>query len=268
MVADALGVDRGSGRMLMSDYDQDGRVRTMAYAGALAGILIPILIWVFVAMQYKREVTDKRPATFPQVSDLPPDLSLASMPDFKYGLCACKEDRQYCWHGWCLEGIRTGDSYKAAGVGSFWGVLGAFLITWLVAQVLGLAVQVALYEAMRDSVHNERLQRQNVIGNFGWYVANFFLAAYLASLRQKLRSKLGDPQPGGKYCQDLMFWWWCSCCVSIQEARQVDEATGTRVACCFQLSKVEPPAMQQVGQPAVVVVGNGQPVVVQGTVLG
>lgn len=96
--------------------------------------------------------------------------------------------------------------------------------------------------------------------NLTWFIMNLFLALWLASLRSQLRQKLGGRT---SFFEDFCCYWWCLCCVSIQDARQVDGATGTKTECCLKL--VTPP-VQQAWAPAVpTVVGTvitGQPVVV------
>merc|ERR1719517_406242 len=70
-----------------------------------------------------------------------------------------------------------------------------------------------------------------------WFIVNFFFAFYLASQRGKLREKLGGA--ADKFANDFICYWCCQCCTVIQDARQLDAATGTRVECCCKLIKMQ-----------------------------
>uniref|UniRef100_A0A7S1RYB4 Uncharacterized protein n=1 Tax=Alexandrium catenella TaxID=2925 RepID=A0A7S1RYB4_ALECA len=247
MLSDAMGFENQARRLQAAAEDpMEGRYMLFMIIGVAAGIVIPIIAWVVVGTSYKGQVTDQRQ---PLPNPIPPNLSLADK-DFKYPICAFKDDCSYCLHGWCLEVVRISDTYHTVQAGAFWSVASAFLLTWILVQGISFGLQMLVRDIIADN-RNMRMQSSN-FGNAAWFIGNFFLAYYLAGLRSKLRTRFGDMNARGKFCQDWMLWWWCSCCVAIQEARQVDEANNVRVECCCKLIKTMQQPQEVVGNTVVV----------------
>lgn len=251
MLSDAMGLENPARRLAETEEDpMENNYMLFMIIGVAAGILIPIAAWVVVGTSYKGKVTDQRQ---PLPNRIPPNLSLADK-DFKYPICAFKDDCNYCLHGWCLEVVRISDTYHTVQAGAFWSVASAFLVTWVLVQVISFGLQMGMRNIIAENLatnRNMRLQSSN-FGNVAWFIANFVLAYYLAGLRGKLRARFGDMDAPRKFCQDWMLWWWCSCCVAIQEARQVDEANNVRVECCCKLIKTMEQPQEVVGNTVVV----------------
>jgi len=239
-------------------------MRTATLVGVIGGILVPMIIWLAVATSYKKGVTDKR-APFPD--PVPPEYSLSGGKDFKYQTLQCLDDGQYCMHAYCCPVARVADTFAATGVAPFWTMVMLYLLTWLLAQLLALGISLLLPMLMEsldvDTYRTESL-RSNQTGQLCWFAANSALALYFALQRRKLRAKLGDADAGAKLAGDCLCYWCCGCCTYIQDARQVDEASGTRVECCCTLlSLTHMPQMPGMMVGAPVVVGQ----VVQGQVV-
>jgi len=233
MLAGALGLGPSRRRLEMDDDDKvwGGEYQTLMIIAMCVSILVPIAAYIIYGTSYKGKVTDARP---PLPNPVPPEYSLADK-DFRYGIFACKDDCQYCLHGWLVSSVRTSDSYQATGSGTFWAVMVAFLATWAIAQAVSVGLQLAMVKLM-ETIDMPKIQT-NAAGNIGWFVADIWLAWYLASCRRGLRARFGDADPGKKFWKDMVLWWWCACCVAIQDARQVDGASGVRVECCCSLRK-------------------------------
>lgn len=219
----------------------------MATVGVCVGILVPIVFWVIFASMYKGKVTDKR-GNFS--SELPEEFSLARK-DFKYGLFSCCEDTQYLLHGCCAGTVRAADTFQTVSASSFWCVVVAFILTWVMAQGIAHGIAMGLREALPAGIANSRLNSQG--GQIGWFVADACLALWLASLRKQLRASLGDTMPNGSFFGDCLKYWWCLCCTIVQDARQVDGAQNVRVECCCNMLKTVPGAA---GVGGAVVVGS------------
>jgi len=91
----------------------------------------------------------------------------------------------------------------------------------------------------------------------GWWIPQMVLAFLMSKKRGMLRERLGGKNE--QCAMDFLCWWWCGCCVAIQEARQVDEANSSRVECCCKILQASTPVVGAgQGGPTVV----GQPVAV------
>merc|ERR1712110_1294363 len=153
-------------------------------------------------------------------------------------------------YGCCCGGVRIADTYQATAIGGFWKFMSAWISMYVFAQVLNLGLLILVSVAELDANVGQ-------VGNLLYFVAELFLAYWLATQRQELRRKLGDTRQG-TMCMDFICYWWCGCCTAIQDARQVDGASGTSVECCFKLVKQQ----QNVAPHAQVVMGAvvGEPV--------
>jgi len=229
------------------------------FAQWVAGLAITVVVTYLVACKYKGSITDRRV----QWQGLFNDPGLQNGGFWKYDLCTCCQDRDYCLYGFCCLGCRIGDTYTMTNVGpSYMTYIHAFVALEVIAQVFTLLWTMIAFSLGVEGADN--------VGSLGYYVGELFLAAWLAGQRKKLRQALGDPSPDAHCVMDFCLYWWCGCCTAVQEARQVDEITQTRVTCCLQLQFVQPVAAPPavVGQPAsagpvmgtvVAPAGNGGP---------
>jgi len=175
-----------------------------------------------------------------------------SMNDFSVGCFDCCSDMQYCLHGCCCSGCRWADTMQAAGIMDYYPavlvVVGSSMMISVALQVL----QVAVAAATQVTVPLSGLSAPIMGLFFMWF-------------RQKLRVKLNPAaQPfadSGQAAMDCLSYCCCSCCSVIQDAREVDKASGVRVDCCCKLTYLAPPAgseMPAIGVPVGVGTQGGQ----------
>lgn len=254
LLGKGFAVEDNAGRMLNTAYDTDtawGQAESDddldiawgAVIGQWAGqTIITVIIWLAISFWYKSSITDKRPA-WP--SSVPQEWSLDGK-DWRYTTFQCFDHMPTCLYGWCCMPDRLGDNFHTTGVGGFWVFVLAWLCMYIFAQALNLGLLILISVAeLEASVGNA--------GYFCYFIAELFLAAFLAGKRQDLRQKLGDNK-GGTFGMDCICYWCCGCCTVIQDGRQIDGATNTRTECCMKLEII------QGSGPAVVM---GQPVVGQ-----
>jgi len=198
---------------------------------------IAVLVLAFViALCYKSRVTDNRK---PYPHPVPSQWSLANS-DFKYGLCSCMDDMNYCFTAWCCPLCRDADTYAAVGVAGFWSV---FIMSLALQAIAVVVCNVIGYCGKSHSIIS-----------MGPWVGLVVQSIYFGSLRQRLRESLGGN--GTQCCVDCLCYHFCTCCVISQNARHVDLASEAHVAFCCSLSY---PPDQSSTQIAV-----GEPVPVQG----
>jgi len=214
-------------RALQAAPSAGGGTAVRVVISAIAVIII-VAIFIMVAYIYKTNVVDQRPQ-FP--SAVPPEWSMQSS-DFRFDLCRCFDDCQVCMHGlWC-EDCRDADTYNAAGVATYWSFIWIACLVLFLTNVLGVATQVALGEAVKGSSSNHITQASNSMATL---VMQFFFSMYLASLRQQLRKKLGGH--GNKTAMDFLCYWCCPWCIVCQNARQIDGIQNIEVQCCCKVVK-------------------------------
>lgn len=224
--------DRVVGGMKCSDM-----VVYFVIAPAVVMIVAGLIFWLVTACVYKGSVLSKRSAFRPVG---------AGGVDFTPGLCGCFEDCQQCMHGFCCSDVRIADTYATTGIMGYWTFVIAYLIYFTACEIIGTGLQwMATSRGMNNANFN----------NIGFYILGPLAGAYMALKRGELRAKLGAGQPS--FCMDCILWWWCPCCVTIQEARQLDGYTGETVHCCCSLVKTGSAAA---GAPIVVgqVVGTSK----------
>merc|ERR1712107_83038 len=74
--------------------------------------------------------------------------------------------------------------------------------------------------------------------NPGHVISQLIFCIYMSSKREALRKKLGGTGSDGcSGFKDGFLYWWCSCCMGVQDARQIDKATNTRTSCCFKFEQ-------------------------------
>lgn len=199
-------------------------------------LVVMMIVRLVVSCFYKRTVTDARP----QWQGCPPQhlLQQTGVGDtkFKHDAFSCFDNCNYCMFGCFCTPCRIADTYTAAGVGpgcgpSFWTfVIVVELLAWpsVIGALASSPVQKQLLQALQLP--------------FG-----IAFAIWMTTRRRELRKALGDSNPQSNAGLDCLLWYCCGCCVTIQEARQVDEATGTEVACCLRLKHL--PQQSVVGLP-------------------
>lgn len=227
-------------------YGPDIAIVAVIINQALQAIII-VAICSIIAYIYKMQLTDKR-EPFPQPVQNGYSMARSTTGDFQEGMCSCFEDRDSCLYGFCCFDCRVADTLQATGLSSYWTTFGVFMIAWIVMKILGVPATVLL----------AKLGIYVDMSTLTWWIVGICMALFFASKRQDMRRKLGYTGQQN-FCIDCLMWWCCSCCVAIQEARQIDAASGTRVECCFNLLRQEHTGgAVAVGQPVVV----GQPVAV------
>jgi len=221
--------------------ERSGRgLRVVRWLGPVGGCLISPLVWLIVAAVYKSKVTDQRAKNF---AGAPGQNGGA----WKYGTFDCCSDCGYCLHGWFCPFIRAADTYQGANLDGYWKVLLLGVGSYFLGQVLS-----TLWGMFAFALVGEDMDLSGLSSIFA-LLTQGLLALYLAGLRGKLAEKFGIAH---SFLQDCCCWMWCACCTAIQEGRQFDEGTSTRVDCCCALSKLANGPI--VGGPVVVgqVVGN------------
>jgi len=191
-------------------------------------VMVPVVVFVVVALNYETGVVDQRPQ-FP--SAVPPEWSMQNS-DFRFDLFRCFDDCQVCMHGFIFGECRDADTYNAAGVATYWSFIWIACLVLFLTNVLGVATQVALGEAVKGSSSNHITQASNSMATL---VMQFFFSMYLASLRQQLRKKLGGH--GNKTAMDFLCYWCCPWCIVCQNARQIDGIQNIEVQCCCKVVK-------------------------------
>jgi len=252
--------DASPRRMTELNDDSSGDIGTsfivLAIVQWLIGLIITIVLTYLFASRYNTSITEKRVPW----QGCPPGLGLQPTGGiWKYETCKCLDNCDYCMYGFCCTSCRVGDTYTMTSVGpSYMTYIHAYVAVEVIGQVVKLVVAI-VWDALGLESSNA-----GELGNLGFYVANVFMAYWLAGQRAKLRQALGDPQPETHCAMDFLLYWCCSCCTAIQEGRQVDEITNTQTKCFLQLQPLHtaPPGMpptvvgQPVGAPAAPVVGT------------
>lgn len=220
------------------------------WAGNLA---INVLGLLLCAEWYKSSIVSRRKPSdgFSQCLANPPGM-------WKYQTMDCFGDTGYCLFGCCCLSERLGDTYSMTGAGpGYWTWVLVMVMIQVIRLVLDLGAAIAFHEIGLEG----RQQMQNA-GNLFYFIPAFVVALWMAGRRKALRRALGDPNPDASFCNDFICYACCGCCMAIQEARTVDEATGVKTVCCMRLEELHPrDGMVAMNMGATTVVG--QPVVGQ-----
>jgi len=181
-----------------------------------------MLFFAAVGFVYKALVTNRRD---PFPDPVPAEYSLSDK-GFKHGTLGCCGDIHYLLYGCCCLPCRVSDTFDAAAVASYWQTFASFVALWFAAPLLALLV-----DAMLPSAWFLRAPL--------WLALELRWAKHLAQQRKVLRQRLGDKQPEESFWSDLFCFCCCLCCTAIQDARQVDGASGVAVRCCCKLQQRE-----------------------------
>lgn len=190
------------------------------YAVSAGFVFFGALLPIIVAVVYKRKVTNKR-KPFQTVQATVPHLQTKS--GFRFGLFDCFEDCNACLHGFCCSYVRVADTHSTAGVMAFWLVIFTPLIVTLCVAVIEVIAQ---------------LLGTTGANNYSGLVS-VLVAVIFGGKRVELRKKMGHAEVGcSEAMLDVLTWWCCGCCATIQEARSVDAVQGEEVRCCCALTQV------------------------------
>mmetsp|Transcript_98877 Transcript_98877/g.313882 ORF Transcript_98877/g.313882 Transcript_98877/m.313882 type:complete len:358 (+) Transcript_98877:72-1145(+) len=198
---------------------------------------------------YHPGVTVPKKPLFPMnPQEIPPPLSLAApMGDFPQPLLSCTENMPVCCWSFCVPTVRQGDTLEVARVTGFWVPLLASMAVNIIS---------AFVQDSARSIFGQASQVPAVIP----LLASLLMAAIFGFWRGKLREQLGGPKMeySQQFAVDTVTHCFCHPCAVAQEARQLDDVTGTQLECgCKFTYKGNPP---NAGQPIV-----GMPVAVGGT---
>jgi len=173
-------------------------------ASAVVSLAVPIMVMVLAAYLYSVRVTKKRA----EWQGKGGSVNRQTNGYFRTGICGCLDSLDYCCASlWCFL-PRVADTASAVGVRSFWQTVGVIIGIDVLGMLVGLAVW----------------------GVLGGVVAAVGRIAFLAVTRVKIRRALGlHPSMTPS---DVLLWCCCPCCAAIQEAREVDSATGTKFQWC------------------------------------
>jgi len=132
----------------------------------------------------------------PVREDAMPELEDSDgLSDWKYGICDCCSAPSICFWSCCCPAIRWADTLGMTGLLGFW---------------LAFAIYLGV----------------DFLGSLAFdFLFWILLAVICAGFRQEMRIKFHMKKQGGAtYCLDFLLYCCCSCCVMVQEARQVEEA--------------------------------------------
>lgn len=224
------------------------------YAGeSEAAFLIFTAIWMLwvpgIGLIYSQRVrTQRRPLP----DKLVKEYNIGKI-GYRHDITDCCVDMEGCAQACCCTCLyaRMGDTFEVAQAGNFWAIQVAFFI----AHASGPGFTTWNYYR-RNEWGQEVLSTRDALGYFSLAVFSL-LSFYLALLRRKYRSRLGDTALKGFLC-DCMLLFFCTSCVAIQDGRQVDEATFTRLQCCCRLVHTTVPGgpCLPVGEPLKVIEGK------------
>lgn len=219
--------------------------------------IIAYLDWAltpfFIGLAYKRRIVDKR-HEFPKKVPKTYRLGRAGR-SYKHELADFCVEVEYCAYACCCTCLyaRLGDTFATTGAGNYWTInllcIIPHMLTPIIKQVATEAEEVA-----KEYGHNEFTGIFTETNSLIFVCCMYFaLSLYLAKKRQGYRGRLGDKGAVEKcsgFCCDALLIFACTSCVAVQDARQVDESTLTRVECCCRLVHTETPAgITAVGGP-------------------
>jgi len=199
-----------------------------------------VVIILSFAVAYAQNVVVKRPkVTALTVYEAERRMKMAQDEEpqfadgFSFSLFGCCKDPTYMAYSFCCPHIRAADTLCAAGIISFeMGLLLYFMV--FICQHFGPSFNMC---------------------------AMIILSVPMASNRRKIREKYGGKKCNG--IRDYLSSCCCWTCAICQEARHVDEATQTRVNCCFKIEYYGDPFDALVG-PAIHIGGAASAEILEG----
>ena len=125
-------------RRLMGTYrytpDHVSNSYIYSEVGRIAGQTV---LFIGMALLYKRWVTNKRPAFF-----ISPEYSMQHTGDFKQGVFSCCDDVHTCIYACCCSPVRLADTYSTIGVGCYWGFVLRSIVGIVVWVLVGGSIWV------------------------------------------------------------------------------------------------------------------------------
>jgi len=195
-------------------------------------LIPPLIAWV-----YWKQVIATRKA-FPE--KLPKGYNLGKHSP-KHSLSECCVELEYFIQACCCTCLyaRLGDTFHTTGTGNFWLVQLACYMSHITGPIYLILEYLGLLG----------VEEQTLV--LTWIGINIALSLWLACLRQRYRVRMGSAARRG-FLADALLFLICTSCVAIQDARQVDEASLTRVECCCRLVETRTPGGPAVGEPVAV----------------
>jgi len=194
---------------------------------------IQLTILAVVAFLYQRGVSQHR-EPLPSTAVLKERRAVgdgeASSKDFGSPICGCCQLTPTCAWSFLGWSARMGDTLSAAGVTNFWAPWALFVVARILALLIGYI--------------------PHLIGGIPTFSVDAMQGVVCAYWRQQLRSRLGMPPAGAAqiFC-DWLLYTWAPWCVTLQEAEEVDRASGNEVLC---MCSVRPRSEPLVGAPRAV----------------
>lgn len=212
------------GQMQQHDPNQDA---ANAAAAALTMMLVVLalvvgfIVFSFVGMcMYKTHVHDQKPA----ISGTP-----MAAGTFHYGICDCFSNINECMCSFCCPSIRFADTFSAINPSTgFWGAFFLFIFINMVPQILGNFLPQPA-DPLAAATQNAQ-----IIEGAGCVVRGLVFGMWA---RKNLRTKLGDPNPGGAAAVDAIHWAIFPCLSLIQESVEADIGADVTISCPWTLSK-------------------------------
>jgi len=162
----------------------------------------------FFSPCYFERVTSMRNAWEPPQQDdttRSGSSSTATCQDFVTPRLGCLHSWHYLMYGFCCFNLRVADTAHAVGVWNYWQVL---------LGLLGIDFCMVFFSDMESGVYL-------------WVLRTCFCAY----TRMLLGKAIG--RNGSLSCIDFCFWCLCPCLAAVQEAREIDMVTESRVDCGY-----------------------------------
>lgn len=207
---------------------------------------------ILFMIMYKNNVTSMR-------QPMPMGLQHAVQSgDFVTGECSCFEDINTCLHGFCCPMCRVGDTYEAAGLNTYYGVICTVLVLSFVIGIANVVIALVVVSVLQPQADDpQAVQNANQLSNtIAQLVRAAIFGGVFTQYRRQLRLKLGGRDEAVPYIKDFLCWGCCTPCVICQEARELDKAMGVQVACCCKLQVGAPAAVPILGQAVMMAPGQ------------
>mmetsp|Transcript_32878 Transcript_32878/g.60168 ORF Transcript_32878/g.60168 Transcript_32878/m.60168 type:complete len:450 (+) Transcript_32878:91-1440(+) len=222
----------------------------VTYGGNIFGWLLYYGSFFFFAFVYQQGITKGRPAWQNREG-----ARRSEMDDFRTAPFGCFENCDYCLYGFFCGLCRYADTVSAVGLYRYWPFFSVFMLqgflftrvyeffNWQIQDAISRAVYEGdavadpedIDQALDQVFHHFNKQMQiiyaSAVALMPLIIAyNVLLTCFFIINRMKMRRAIGL-NPSCMLC-DCLMWWFCGCCAIIQEAREIDSETGTRVTCC------------------------------------
>lgn len=139
---------------------------------------------------------------------------------------SCEDPEICCQHlplACCCLWPKMADNLATTGLMNYW----VTMVMLALAQILGPLILVVVPNLSRPTVE------------WIWTGYVIFLAMLLAFLRGKMKVKFEGGDVG--FIRDSLLYLLCTCCIAIQDTKQIDESIHTRVECICRLVQTDTP---------------------------